>query len=228
MRVLAVIPARGGSKGIPKKNIINFFGKPLLHWSIDSAIASKFITDVAVSSDDDHILQIAKQNKEIIAIKRPIELAKDTSKTEPVIVHALNHLGKNNFDYIILLQPTSPLRTSEDIDLAFQRILKSKADSIISVCEEEHHPYKSFKVDDEGFLSGIINNEYPFYPRQKLPKIYRANGAIYIIKTQIFSKSESLLTNKTTFFEMSIERSVDIDKIEDIEKINSYSNDILK
>ena len=216
MKVIAIIPARGGSKGIPRKNLVNFSGKPLIQWSIDAALKSTYITDVVVSSDDDEILNVAQENKGVLAIKRPIELAQDSSKTAPVLTHVLESLNGIKYDYLILLQPTSPLRTAEDIDLAFEKLLNSKATSLISVCELEHHPYKSFKLDEKGYLQGIINNDYPFYPRQSLPKTYRANGAIYIIKVNDFIKDETLFTNKATHFEMSIDASLDIDAITDL------------
>lgn len=216
MKVIAIIPARGGSKGIPRKNLVNFSGKPLMQWSIDAALKSKYITDVVVSSDDDEILNLAQLNEEVIVIKRPKELAQDNSKTAPVLTHVLESLKEVKFDYLILLQPTSPLRTAKDIDLAFEKLLNSEATSLISVCELEHHPFKSFKVDEKGYLQGVINNDYPFYPRQSLPKAYRANGAIYIIKVNNFIKDKRLLTNKAAYFEMSIDASLDIDTIKDL------------
>lgn len=215
MKVLAVIPARGGSKGIPRKNIINFRGKPLLQWSIDVAKKSKNITDVVITSDDDEILEYSNKTKDVICLKRPKELALDNSRTEPVLVHVLETINKN-YDYLILLQPTSPLRTSEDIDFSFSSLLSSNANSLISVCDLEHHPYKSFKVDENGFLQGIINNEFPFFPRQKLPEVYKPNGAIYIISVFEFLKNKSLFTDKTIHFRMSKEKSLDIDTLEDL------------
>lgn len=221
MKIIAIIPARGGSKGIPRKNLVDFSGKPLMQWSIEAALKSNYITDVIVSSDDDEILNKAQKNKEVLAIKRPIEFARDNSKTEPVLTHVLESLKDTKFDYLILLQPTSPLRTSKDIDFAFEKILKSEATSLISVCELEHHPYKSFNIDEKGYLQGIINNDYPFFPRQELPKTYRANGAIYIIKVNDFLKKKSLLTDKTIHFEMTIESSLDIDTLEDLKRIKA-------
>ena len=217
-KVLAVIPARGGSKGIPKKNLVNFLGKPLLQWSIEAALNSKYITDVVVSSDDDDILRISQKHKNVIPIKRPKELALDTSRTEPVLAHVIESLKGTTFDYLILLQPTSPLRKSDDIDEAFNKLLASYANSLISVCSNNYHPYKSLRINNEGFLEGIINNEYPFFPRQELPQTYSANGAIYIIKVKDFIKNNSLITSKTLHFKMSIESSLDIDSKIDLIK----------
>lgn len=218
MKVIAIIPARGGSKGIPKKNLVNFLGKPLLQWSIEAALNSKYITDVVVSSDDDDILRISQKHKNVIPIKRPKELAIDTSRTEPVLTHVIESLKGRTFDYLILLQPTSPLRKSDDIDEAFNKLLASYANSLISVCSNDYHPYKSLRINDKGFLEGIINNEYPFLPRQELPQTYSANGAIYIIKVKEFIKNYSLITSKTLHFKMSIERSLDIDSKIDLIK----------
>jgi CMP-N,N'-diacetyllegionaminic acid synthase len=218
MKVIAIIPARGGSKGIPKKNLVNFLGKPLLQWSIEAALNSKYITDVVVSSDDDDILRISQKHKNVIPIKRPKELALDTSRTEPVLAHVIESLKGTTFDYLILLQPTSPLRKSDDIDDAFNKLLASYANSLISVCSNNYHPYKSLRINNEGFLEGIINNEYPFFPRQELPQTYSANGAIYIIKVKDFIKNHSLITSKTLYFKMSIERSLDIDSKIDLIK----------
>ena len=218
MKVIAIIPARGGSKGIPKKNLVNFLGKPLLQWSIEAALNSKYITDVVVSSDDDDILRISQKHKNVIPIKRPKELALDTSRTEPVLAHVIESLKGRTFDYLILLQPTSPLRKSDDIDEAFNKLLASYANSLISVCSNDYHPYKSLRINEKGFLEGIINNEYPFLPRQELPQTYSANGAIYIIKVKEFIKNYSLITSKTLHFKMSIERSLDIDSKIDLIK----------
>jgi len=216
MKVIAIIPARGGSKGIPRKNMINFLGKPLIQWSIDAALTSKIITDVVVSSEDDEILKYSNTTKDVICLKRPNELALDDSRTEPVLMHAIQSLKEKKYDYLILLQPTSPLRTSKDIDDAFQKLITAEANSLISVCGIDHHPYKSFKIDKNGFLQGIINNDFPFSPRQTLPEIYRANGAIYIIEVKDFMNNGSLFTDKTIHYKMSKKRSLDIDILEDL------------
>lgn len=216
MKVIAIIPARGGSKGIPKKNIVNFKKKPLIVWSVEAALNSKFVTDVYVSSDDDEILKISKISDQVNTIKRPAALAQDNSKTEPVLAHVLNSIDSSVYDYLILLQPTSPLRTAAHIDAAFSKLLKSEADSLISISELKHHPLKTFTINPKGFLEGIINNKFPFTPRQSLPKVFRANGAIYIIEIASFLKKNVLITNKTTHFLMDMEESVDIDCNKDV------------
>lgn len=216
MKVIAIIPARGGSKGIPKKNIVNFSGKPLIQWTIEAALKSKYITNVVVSSDDDEILNEAKKHKNVLTLKRPKELAQDNSRTEPVLTHVLDSL-KEKYKIIILLQPTSPLRTSKNIDEAYLKFINSKATSLISVTTLDNHPYKTFKLNKNGYLTGIINNEFPFYPRQALPIVYKPNGAIYIVKVAFFEKKMSLFSEKTIHFEMSVKDSLDIDTLKDLE-----------
>lgn len=219
MKILAIIPARGGSKGIPRKNLIPFLGKPLMQWSIEAALDSSFITDVVVSSDDDEILKAAIKHEGVVAIQRPKDLALDESRVEPVMIHALEELDTKEYDVLVLLQPTSPLRSAADIDAACEQFLASEATSLIGVCALNHHPYKTFKVTDQGYLQGIINNDFPFSPRQSLPKVFRANGAIYIVNTADFVRTGSLLTDKCTYFEMPNEKSVDIDTMDDIRNI---------
>jgi len=217
MKVIAIIPARGGSKGLPKKNIISLGNKPLIAWSIEAALSSKFITNVIVSSDDKDILKVANDYGAQTHL-RSASLASDNAKTEPVLVEVLSYLeSKNqNFDYLVLLQPTSPLRTVSDIDEAFTILTGKKATSLISVKEPESNPLKSFVLNEEGYMQGIVNNDFPFMPRQALPKVYYPNGAIYIVEVSYFKKSEKLFSNKTVSYVMGAEKSVDIDTKSDI------------
>jgi len=217
--VLAVIPARGGSKGIPHKNIVPLNGKPLIAWTILAAIGSSFITKTVVSSDDDEILRVAEEYG-AEPIRRPAELATDAAPSEPVITHALNTIEQQgfHFDYVILLQPTSPLRNARDVDQAFSDLFDFGATALISVCVLDNKILKAFRERGDGFLDGISNNIYPFMRRQDLPKTYMSNGAIYIIRSDLFLKYQSLMTNKTIAFEMCKEKSTDIDSMKDLEK----------
>ena len=162
MNILAIIPARGGSKGIPRKNIKLLAGKPLIAYSIEAAIKSEFVNRVIVSTDDDEIEQISiKYGAEVII--RPKKLAEDDSPTIDGIIHALNILEKTGYlpDIVVLLQPTSPLRTQDDVDNAIIYYLKNKDkyDSLISICEFDHSPYWSLKVDN-GNLKPNFGEEY--------------------------------------------------------------------
>jgi len=217
---LAIVPARGGSKGLPGKNIADLAGKPLIAWSIEAGQKSKYINKVVVSSDSDEILEIA-QDFGAQPLKRPDKLASDTAASEPVIAHALVSLlqAGERYDYIVLLQPTSPLRNFEDIDNAIETMLRQKADALISVYEPPHTPYKAFKQNTQGYLEGLIDSETPFKRRQDLPKVYMPNGAIYIVNSEKFMKTGKLFTDKTIPYVMSIQRSADIDTLEDLQKI---------
>jgi len=220
MKILAIIPARGGSKGIPKKNLIDVAGKPLIAWTIEAAIDSKAMHTIVVTSDNKEILDYSATYKNVINIKRPTSLAEDSSPTEPVISHVLDTLPNvRNYDYLILLQPTSPLRTSKDINAAISLVFKSKALSLISVTEPTHHPLKSFIKDKNGYLKGLVNDNFPFMPRQKLPETFQPNGAIYIVEVKEFLKNNKLFTDKTISYKMSAEKSIDIDTLEDIKKL---------
>lgn len=219
-KVLAIIPARGGSKGLPKKNIIDLAGKPLIAWTIETSLSSKYITKTIVSSDSDEILEVSKQYGSFI-LKRPIEFASDTSSSEVVVKHAMESV-EEKFDYIILLQPTSPLRDTKDIDSAFEKFFSLDATALISVCEYDNKILKAFKENEFGYIEGISNNKYPFMRRQDLPKTYMSNGAIYIIKVDKFLENNSFFTDKTISFIMDEIKSLDIDTKEDLDKVNKY------
>tara|TARA_R110001632_G_scaffold97231_1_gene203711 strand:+ start:739 stop:1443 length:705 start_codon:yes stop_codon:yes gene_type:complete len=221
MKILAIIPARGGSKGIPKKNLIDLAGKPLIAWTIEAALESSLINTIVVTSDSKEILDFSNTYKNIKTIERPINLAEDSSPTEPVISHVLDELNSNEYDYLILLQPTSPLRTSENINEAISLISNNEATSLISVTQPNHHPLKSFVKDENGYLKGLVNNNFPFMPRQELPEVFQPNGAIYIVAVKEFLKNNKLFTDKTIEYMMSSEKSIDIDSLEDINKIES-------
>lgn len=218
---LALIPARGGSKGIFKKNIKKVGGKPLILWTIEAAKHSKYISEIIVSSDDEDILSFA-EGAGVIPLIRPSELALDDTPTEPVIKHMYESVASNQqYDFIILLQPTSPARNEKHIDEAIEILLERKASSLISVYEPQHSPLKSFILNNEGYMKGILDNKMPFMRRQDLPKSFMSNGAIYIIDVNEFIKKNSLLTERCIPFLMSEIDSIDIDTLEDIAQFES-------
>ncbi|MCT7432203.1 acylneuraminate cytidylyltransferase family protein [Aliarcobacter cryaerophilus] len=224
MKIISIIPARGGSKGLPGKNIIDLAGKPLIAWTIEASLKSKYITKTIVSSDNNNIIEISKKFG-AETIKRPDELALDTTHSEPVIEHALKNIENiEQYDYLILLQPTSPLRDEKDIDGAIEFLIEKKASALISTKLIDNRILKTFKNDGNGYLEGIANNNYPFMRRQDLPNVYMPNGAIYIVSLKEFLKTKKLFTDKTISFEMSEEKSFDIDTLEDLKKIKKYMN----
>jgi len=221
-RCVAIIPARGGSKGIPKKNIVPLGDKPLIAWTIEAALNASSVDEVYVSSDSDEILEISRHFGSRI-LKRPSELAGDRVMTVPVIDHVLEHLGSDyGFSYIALLQPTSPFRSAQDIDNAMAKMQATDADALISVRIPEESPLKAFQVNSNGYLSGIVNDKYPFCPRQELPITYLANGAIYLIKSDIFQEYHVLMPPKTICYKMRNEMGVDIDTLDDLKRAQDY------
>lgn len=216
-RILSIIPARAGSKGLPQKNMIDLAGRPLIAWTIEASLNSKYITKTVVSSDSDEILKIAKEYGADI-IKRPVDLATDTASSESVVAHALENI-EEEFNFVVLLQPTSPLRNTEDIDNSFEKLFRENVTALISVCETDNKILKAFKENEKGFMEGLSNNKYPFMRRQDLPKTYMSNGAIYMVKVSDFLKNDSFYTDKTISYIMSGARSLDIDTKEDLKKV---------
>lgn len=221
LKILSVIPARGGSKGLPKKNIYLLNNKPLIAYTIDASIGSKYIDKTVVSSDNDEILSVA-ENLNADILKRPADLASDTTPTDPVIEHVLENLP--GYDLLIVLQPTSPLRTASNINAALELLVSKQATSLISVFEPAHSPYKSFKENKLGYLEGLVDNKTPFMRRQDLPKVYMPNGAIYITYVNIFLKTGSLFSAKTLPYIMDAIISIDIDNEEDVKR----ASDLIK
>jgi CMP-N,N'-diacetyllegionaminic acid synthase len=220
MKIVAIIPARKSSKGLKNKNIYPLQGKPLINWTIESVLNSKFINDIYVTSDSDKIEEIALQY-DINFIKRPSKLANDNSNIVDVIIHALQQIQKKkHFDYLILLQPTSPLRNTLHIDNAIFSIINSNATSLISVIKQDNKFLKSFYLENISvFLKTLNNSKFQFSNRQLLPNMYMPNGAIYIINIHDFLKKKSFFTNKCIPFIMPKKYSIDIDSYKDILKI---------
>jgi CMP-N,N'-diacetyllegionaminic acid synthase len=174
---LAIIPARGGSKRLPKKNVLDLNGKPLIEWSIEAGLKSKYIDKVVVTSDAAEILDIAESSG-VSVINRPVELASDTATTFDAIKHTINNV--NNYDYIVLLQPTSPLRTAQHIDEAIEILFERSADAVVSVCEVDHSPLWSNTLPNNDNMSNFIRDDVLNKRSQDLEVYYRLNGAIYI------------------------------------------------
>ena len=227
MEILAIIPARKDSKWIINKNIKKINGKPLISYSIEAALNSKHINKVAVSTDSDEILKIA-DNYNVESIKRPSDLAQDDSTTVDAIKHTLDTLKESdNYspEVLILLQPTSPLRDSDDIDEAMKMFLEDDdADSIISIAKFTHDPLWSFKIEDD-YLSPFFDEEFLNKRRQELPQLYLPNGAIYIIKTEKLLEKNSFILKKSKAYLMTREKSFDIDTELDFKIVNCLMND---
>ena len=217
--ILAIIPARGGSKGLPGKNIKSLNGKPLIAYTIEEDAKSKGITRTIVSTDSEEIADISKQYGAEIPFLRPEAFATDTASSVDVVVHALDYLRENeNYipDYIVLLQCTTPFKNSEDLDQAMQKCINEEMDAVVSICEAEVNPYWTVKFEGKE-LKDVIEGGNSISSRQALPKAYRLNGGIYGIKTEVFLKERDFMPKKTTGYIMPHERSIDIDTKEDFE-----------
>ena len=207
---LAIIPARGGSKRLPRKNVLDLNGKPLIAWSIEAGVKSSYINKVLVSSDDSEILEISKQYGAETII-RPDELASDTATTFDAIKHSIEN--SEPYDYVVLLQPTSPLRDTKQINEAIDLLIEKNADAIVSVCEMDHSPLWSNTLDDSLSMEGFLKNEVLNKRSQDLETYYRLNGAIYICKTEKLLEEESFFLKENIFaYVMDRESSIDIDE----------------
>ncbi|MDR3627007.1 MAG: acylneuraminate cytidylyltransferase family protein [Ignavibacteriaceae bacterium] len=233
-KIISIIPARGGSKGLPKKNILQLNGKPLIAWTIEKALQSKYIDRIFVSTDSEEIAGIAEKFGCNVPFLRPEEFARDSSPSSEAIIHALDCFEKlgERFDYIALLEPTSPLRKMNDIDLSIKKIINNEnADCLVSVGEiHTEHPFIIKKMDFEGFVSPYISNAKSIYQRQQADKAYFPYGVIYLSKIESYKKNKTFYLEKTLSYEIERWQNYEIDDIEDfmiIEKIiNKYIGEI--
>ena len=218
VNILGVITARGGSKRIPKKNIKELLGKPLIYYTIKAALASKLLTKVILSSDDDEIIGIGKDIGVEVPFKRPRELADDTTPTIDVLIHAVNYVEKDQSffpDIIVVLEPTSPLRTAEDIDKALKKHIETDADSVVSVVKTDHwHPIRAKKIEN-GVLCDYCLEEKEGVRRQDLPPAYFREGAFYSVKRDVLMNEHKLYGRVTRPYIMPPERSIDINSVLD-------------
>lgn len=218
--MIAIIPARGGSKGLPGKNIKKMNDKPLIWYTINSANKSKFVNKIIVSTDDDGIANISKSFGAEIPFMRPKELARDDSLAIDNYIYTIDRLNKEfkyNIGEFIVLQPTSPLRTSLDIDNAIQIFKEKKADSVISVSEVIHPPIWSKRINEKGILRNCFDIRIDNKNRQEIEKAYMPNGAIFVFKFSLLKEKYSYYSDKTYPYIMPLERSIDIDSKLDFE-----------
>jgi N-acylneuraminate cytidylyltransferase len=211
--VLAVIPARGGSKGLPRKNIREAGGKPLIAWTIEVAQDSRYIDRLILSSDDPEIISVARSFGCDAPFVRPAALAQDDTPGIDPVLHAVNVLP--GYDYIVLLQPTSPLRNRDDIDGCIEKIVKQQANACVSVAEAEKNPHWMFRIDDAERLHPFIEGEV-VARRQDLPKVYVLNGAVYVAQCEWLLRNRTFLTAETMAYLMPGARSLDIDTEHDM------------
>ena len=209
-RVIALIPARGGSKRLPQKNILPLAGKPLIGWTIEAAKQSSYIDRIIVSTDDSTIADISLLFSAEVPELRPNFLATDEAKTEDVVLHILDKFIEDE-EILIILQPTSPLRTSKHIDESLEFFNKKSADAIISVCQCEHSPLWTNTLPENLSMNNFID-KINNVRSQELPNYYRLNGAIYCYSIKEIISQNKLFYNDNTFaYIMEKEHSIDVD-----------------
>jgi CMP-N,N'-diacetyllegionaminic acid synthase len=231
---LAIIPARGGSKRLSRKNILPLLGKPLIGWTIEQAKKSKYLDRIIVSTENEEISEVSKSfGAEVL--KRPEDLAQDDTPTSDVIIHVIENLEKEGFkyDFIVLLEPTSPLRKDDDIDNAIEIISNnSYAYSLVSLGEIHlEHPEYVKILGDDGFIYPYCENNIKYHRRQDLPKAYFPYGVVYICKTEIFKEKRTFYMEKTIPYIIDRWQNYEIDDIYDllcIENIFKYILEVTK
>ena len=222
---LAIIPARGGSKRLPRKNVLDLCGKPLIAYSIEAGLKSKYISKVIVTSDDEEILSISKKYGSGIIV-RPEELSSDAATTFDAVKHTIDNVEK--FDYVVLVQPTSPLRSEKHLDEAIELLEEKNADAIVSVCEMDHSPLWSNTLPEDGCMKNFLKEEVLNKRSQDLDKYFRLNGAIYVCKIDKFLENKGFFLKENIYaYKMDKKNSIDIDDEFDFlmtEYIINYKN----
>ncbi len=212
-RFLGLIPARGGSKGIPRKNLVSVAGKPLIGYTIEAGLRSRHLDRVLLSTDDEEIAETSRRLGLKVPFLRPAELAADDTSMMAVIRHALRELAKTEGDQptvVVLLQPTSPLRTEAHIDAAIELFEKEQADSVVSVSEPLEHPCDMVSFEN-GTMTLALSAEERWKGRQTYPNFYFVNGAIYILKAELIEKAMHPWGGRTIPFLMKSLDSIDVD-----------------
>ena len=224
MRILAIVPARGGSKGIKDKNIKEIEGRPLIEYTIEAAKRCEYIDEIVVSTDSEKIAKVAKKAGAKVPFLRPDELASDTARTIDVVLFTIEQLKLigQEYDIVVLLQPTSPLRDEDDICGAIEKYVSCNMKSLVSVSEVSESPILMRQIVDETHMEKLLNINSTIR-RQDMAKYYMVNGSIYINKIEELNSDTSLNDNVIPYV-MDRSHSVDIDDYVDIEVMKYYVN----
>lgn len=222
--VLALVPARGGSKGVLRKNLRLLAGKPLVQWTLEAARNTQAVDQVYLSSDDEQILACASATG-ATPLPRPADAASDTASAIEVVLHFIATLPEDvraRDPYLVYLQPTSPCRSSQHLDAALAAMAKAGAHTLLSVVEAAKSPYKSFGLDGHGRLKSLFDERLSNARRQDLPRTFFPNGAIYVFRLSDFAERGGFPSNGSVPFEMSEEDSIDIDNEADLQRAAHY------
>ena len=219
MKVLALIPARGGSKGVPRKNIRKLAGRPLLWYTAQAALESQLLFRVILSTEDEEIAEVGRNIGLDVPFMRPVELAQDDTPSLPVVTHALQELSREGqaYDAVCLLQPTNPLRRSEDIDASIQMLVSTDADTVISILPvpHEYNPKWVYWRDADGSMYIVTGDSEPVPRRQELPPCFHREGSVYLTRTENVLQRNSLYGDRIVGYEIPVERSSNIDTEKD-------------
>ncbi len=222
MRVLGLIPARGGSKGVPRKNIRPLCGRPLLAYTAEAALASRRLSRVILSAEDDEIAEVARSCGVEVPFLRPAELARDETPMLPVAQHAVRFLEERGdyFDALCLLQPTNPLRSADDIDACIEMLDNSDADAVVTTLPvpAEYNPHWVYFRDAQGALHLSTGEAEPIPRRQELPPAFHREGSVYVTRRETLIERNSFYGARLLGYEMNAERCVNIDTLEDWER----------
>lgn len=213
--ILAIVPARGGSKSIPHKNIIDLCGKPLIQWTLDEVEKLKDKVDTIVSTDDEKIKSVV-EGLGFKVVDRPPHLATDESLIIDTLEYILNLDEYKKYKYLMLLEPTAPLRTVKDIEKCIDKIIKEQLDSVATFTEASLNPHRAWKISGDGKVKLFIDEAIPWLPRQKLPKAYQLNGLVYIAEVTYLLKNKQLFGGNSAAILSDAERSIDIDDFSDL------------
>jgi CMP-N,N'-diacetyllegionaminic acid synthase len=219
--VLAVIPARGGSKSIPKKNIVNLCGRPLIAYSIEAVLQCRTVTHHVVSTDSEEIAIIAQKHGGNTPFLRPDHLSGDVAPSIDVVLHAVDFMENAHaiqYDAAVLVQPTTPMRSSKLLDRAIQELASSDVDSVVSVVDVgAHHPHRMYSIDDHGIIQPIASGiGDPMMPRQKLPPVYIRSGDVYAVRRGCLFDEHSLMGRRSKAIVVQHHETVNIDEPEDL------------
>jgi len=222
-KILAIIPARGGSKGITRKNIRMLGDRPLIAWTIEAAQNSMYVDRVIVSTDDVEIAEVASRFNCDVPFMREPELARDETPMMDVVIDAIQRCP--GYDWVLLLQPSSPLRDVADIDSAVHFCLEKKAPSCVSIALVEESPYWMYMLNDDGTINPLLSH-YEVTRRQDLPPVYSLNGAIYFAQADWLMKNRTFVTEHTIAYKMPAERSMDLDTESDFQQLQIFLKNI--
>jgi CMP-N,N'-diacetyllegionaminic acid synthase len=222
LRVVALVPARGGSKGIPRKNIRLLAGKPLLQYTIEAARSARLVDRIVLTTDDTEIAEVGRRLGIDVPFLRPVELAGDATPTLPVVEHALRWLeaAGDRFDAVAILQPTSPLRSATLIDDCIELLERSKADTVMTVLPvpAEHNPHWVFFQDSAGLLRLSTGERAPIARRQELPPAFHREGSVYVTRRDVVLGEGAILGSRVMGFPVDPGRSVNLDETKDWER----------